>query len=59
MSGIDIFSLKSGDAIRHKKFGDGMIIGKEKMGNDVLLEVVFENVGTKKIMAKVAPIEKI
>ncbi len=59
MSGIDIFSLKSGDSIRHKKFGDGMIIGKEKMGNDVLLEVVFEKVGTKKIMAKVAPIEKI
>ena len=58
-SGIDIFSLKSGDSVRHKKFGDGMIIGKEKMGNDVLLEVVFEKVGTKKIMAKVAPIEKI
>ena len=59
MSGIDIFSIKSGDSIRHKKFGDGMIIGKEKMGNDVLLEVVFEKVGTKKIMAKVAPIEKL
>lgn len=58
-NGTDIFSLKVGDSVKHRKFGVGMIIGREKMGNDVLLEIVFENVGTKKIMAKVAPLEKL
>jgi len=55
----DIFSYKIGDSVKHRKFGTGIIIGREKMGNDVLLEIAFDNVGTKKIMAKIAPLEKL
>lgn len=48
-----------GERVNHKKFGDGMIISAEKMGNDVLLEIAFDSVGTKKLLAKVAPLTKI
>ena len=48
-----------GERVNHKKFGDGMILTASKMGNDVLLEIAFDTVGTKKLMAKVAPLTKI
>ncbi len=48
-----------GERVNHKKFGDGMVLSASKMGNDVLLEIAFDTVGTKKLMAKVAPLTKI
>ena len=50
---------KVGERVNHKKFGDGMILSANKMGNDTLLEIAFDTVGTKKLMAKVAPLTKI
>ena len=50
---------KAGERVNHKKFGDGLILSANKMGNDVLLEIAFDTVGTKKLMAKVAPLTKI
>ncbi|MBR3869322.1 MAG: UvrD-helicase domain-containing protein [Clostridia bacterium] len=50
---------KTGERVNHKKFGDGMIISASKMGNDMLLEIAFDTVGTKKLMAKVAPLTKL
>lgn len=40
-----------GQTVIHKTFGKGMILSVAPMGNDSLLEIAFENVGTKKIMA--------
>ncbi len=40
-----------GQTVSHKTFGQGMILSVTPMGNDCLLEIAFENVGTKKIMA--------
>ncbi len=51
--------FEPGDRVKHKKFGTGMIISAEKMGNDMLLEIAFDTTGTKKLMAKVAPLEKL
>ena len=45
-----------GMRVNHKKFGDGMILSVSKMGNDMLLEIAFDTVGTKKLMAKIAPL---
>lgn len=53
------FDYKPGDRVNHKKFGDGMILSASKMGNDMLLEIAFDTVGTKKLMAKVAPLTKL
>ena len=51
--------LAVGDAVIHKKFGSGVILSAEPMGNDVLLEVAFATCGTKKLMKNSARLEKL
>lgn len=51
--------FKSGDIVEHKAFGTGVISTIRPMGNDMLLEVVFQKVGTKKLMARMANLKKI
>ncbi len=52
-------SFKPGDTVSHKAFGKGMILAASPMGNDVLLEIAFEGVGTKKLMSNFARLKKI
>ena len=40
-----------GDTVQHVKFGKGTVQSVKPMGNDLMLEVSFEDIGTKKIMA--------
>ena len=40
-----------GQQVTHKTFGKGMIVSVTPMAGDHILEIAFENVGTKKIMA--------
>lgn len=42
---------KAGMSVKHNTFGKGMILSTTPMGNDLLLEIAFDGVGTKKIMA--------
>lgn len=51
-------SYSVGDTVRHKSFGTGVILSTQPMGNDTLLEVAFDKVGTKKLMANFARLEK-
>ncbi len=51
--------FRAGDAVKHKKFGNGFILSATVLGNDQLLEVAFDTCGTKKLMAKAARLEKI
>ena len=46
------FSL--GDNVKHKAFGDGVIIKMTPMGGDYLIEINFESVGLKKLMLRAA-----
>ena len=46
-----------GDTVRHKAYGEGVIISAKPMGNDTLLEIAFNSAGTKKIMANYAKVE--
>lgn len=48
-----------GDAVSHDVFGSGMVLSLKPMGNDVLVEVAFEKVGTKKIMQNFAKLQKL
>ena len=50
---------KPGDTVGHKAFGSGMILSVTPMGNDSLLEIAFEKVGTKKLMANFARLKKL
>ncbi|MBR7009631.1 MAG: UvrD-helicase domain-containing protein [Oscillospiraceae bacterium] len=43
-----------GDTVRHSAFGRGMVLSVRKMGNDALLEIAFDETGTKKLMANTA-----
>lgn len=49
----------AGQKVKHKVFGEGVIIKVTPMGNDALLEVSFNSVGTKKLMSNFAKIEVI
>ena len=46
--------LKKGDMVQHTAFGRGMVLSVVKMGGDALLEIAFDQIGTKKLMAKTA-----
>ncbi len=46
--------FNQGDMVNHTAFGQGMILSVLKMGNDALLEVAFDRIGTKKLMARTA-----
>lgn len=48
------FDFKKGDMVQHTAFGRGMILSVIPMGNDALIEVAFDRIGTKKLMAKSA-----
>jgi DNA helicase-2/ATP-dependent DNA helicase PcrA len=52
-------SYYDGERVRHKIFGEGTIIDVSPMGGDFLLEIMFDKVGTKKIMANFAGVKKI
>ena len=47
-------TFQKGDMVRHKAFGQGMILSVQKMGGDALVEIAFDNVGTKRLMLKSA-----
>lgn len=47
-------SYQKGDMVQHKAFGTGMVLSVQKMGGDALIEIAFDNVGTKRLMLKSA-----
>ena len=46
--------LNQGDMVMHAAFGKGLVLSVLKMGGDALLEIAFDDIGTKKLMAKTA-----
>ena len=52
------FDFKPGDMVVHRKFGKGMILSAVPSGNDVKLEIVFDDVGTKSLMGSFAKLKK-
>lgn len=50
-------SYSAGMRVEHKTFGQGLILKTIPMGNDAMLEIAFDTVGTKKIMAGYAKLK--
>ena len=48
--------LNQGDMVMHAAFGRGLVLSVRKMGGDALLEIAFDDIGTKKLMAKTASV---
>jgi len=49
-----MLELNKGDMVQHTAFGRGMVLSVLKMGGDALLEIAFDDIGTKKLMSKTA-----
>jgi DNA helicase II / ATP-dependent DNA helicase PcrA len=52
-------TLKVGDHVRHSKFGPGIVMNCNSTKDDQELTVAFEGAGVKKLLASLAPLEKI
>ena len=53
----DISKYKEGQRIYHKRFGEGTINKIEEEGDDFKLDISFDKVGNKRLMAKFANLE--
>ena len=51
---VQCLELNKGDMVQHTAFGRGLVLSVMKMGGDALLEIAFDEIGTKKLMAKTA-----
>ena len=51
--------LKSGTRVRHAQFGEGIILSRERVGNDIRLVVTFSLAGRKTLLEKYAKLEAI
>ena len=51
------FAGKVGDRVRHKAFGDGLIIGIDGSGASMIVQIRFDNGAVKKLAAGFAPLE--
>ena len=46
--------LQPGEMVAHDAFGRGMVLSVRPMGGDAMIEIAFDNVGTKRLMLKMA-----
>ena len=56
---VNTETFAPGDRVLHKIFGEGTVLSSKPMANDTLVEIAFDNRGTKKIMANYTKIKKI
>ena len=54
---IDLSVYQSGVRVYHKKFGEGIINYVEEEGNDLKVDINFDKVGHKRLMARFANLE--
>jgi DNA helicase-2/ATP-dependent DNA helicase PcrA len=58
-SGAEQLGLRIGDDVRHKKFGEGVILGIDGAGDKAEAIVNFAGVGEKRLLLAWAPLEKL
>ena len=56
-AGVDLSQYKVGQAVFHKKFGEGVITGLDPEGDDYKVDIEFKNLGHKRLMLKFARLE--
>ena len=57
LSSVDLSKYQVGVRIFHKKFGEGIITKTEPEGEDLKVDINFDKVGHKRLMAKFAKLE--
>ena len=56
---MDAYDYRAGDRVRHRKFGDGTVVSSQAFGNDAIVVIDFDTVGTKRLMAAFAKLTRI
>ena len=51
--------LRTGDKVRHKAFGDGIVVNCIASGDDYEATVAFKAAGVKRLLLSIAPLEKV
>ena len=51
--------FKAGDHVRHEQFGEGVVVGYQKVKNDAEVVVAFDGEGVKRFLLSFAKIEKV
>ena len=54
---VDLSQYLEGTRVYHKKFGEGTICKTEQEGNDLKVDIAFDKVGHKRLMAKFANLQ--
>ena len=52
-------TLKTGMRVRHAQFGDGIVLNRERVGNDIKLTITFSRVGKKTLIERYAKLESL
>jgi DNA helicase-2/ATP-dependent DNA helicase PcrA len=55
----DTLPMKVGAHVRHNRFGEGLVVGVEREGDDVMVTVRFASVGRKRLSMQYAHLEEI
>ena len=55
----DDLPLRVGAQVRHGQWGEGMVVGVEREGHDVLVTVRFASVGRKRLSLQYAHLEEL
>jgi DNA helicase-2/ATP-dependent DNA helicase PcrA len=55
----DEYPLRVGARVRHASWGDGILTGIQKDGEDVVVTVNFVSVGRKRLLLRYAPLEEV
>ncbi len=58
-SDADGEKFNEGDTVKHPTFGVGVVLSVKPMGNDTLIEIAFDSVGTKKLMQNFIKLKKL
>ena len=58
-TGDDDLPLKVGARVRHGRWGEGLVVGVERSGDDVLVTVRFASVGRKQLSLQYAQLEEL
>jgi len=56
---MEHIDIKKGDRVNHKKFGTGLVLSVTPVNGDHQIEISFDNVGTRILMASFAKLSKI
>ena len=50
-----VIDFRKGDTVEHDVFGRGLVLSVLPTGNDKMLEIAFDQIGTKRLMANLPP----